>query len=124
MSTRASGIAVCGFVRAGAVATLLMVTVTGCMAPPLTKAELENGPLSFIRDGSTTREEVILHLGPPSAEFEGNRILTYRISHDPAATAGLSVSGGEQYHLILVFDTRNVLTKHSLVPVGHTHTLR
>lgn len=38
--------------------------------------------LTFLQVGKTTREEVLLKLGQPSASFEHERILTYRIGEE------------------------------------------
>ena len=73
--------------------------------------------LSFIRDGATTREEVLLKLGTPSAEFEGQRILTYEIRIDKKGEAHLipPLRYRLYHNLVLVFGPDAVLEKHSLV---------
>ena len=40
--------------------------------------------IEFLEDGVTTKKEAILELGFPSGKFEEERILTYRLSNDPA----------------------------------------
>lgn len=113
-------------------AALLMLTLiasSGCVPRPLSQAEFERGPLGFNRDGSTTREQILLQLGTPTSEFEGKRILTCRVRHD--GSGGVVVAPREQliqadtlqrysageYSLVLVFDSRNVLAKHSVGPL-------
>ena len=109
---------------------LLALWGAGCQPRPLSVAEVERQSLSFVRDGITTREQILLQLGIPTSEFEGQRILTYRVGHD---RSGLRVLTRERlvqndgiqlqayadgvYSLVLVFDDRHVLTKHSLVPL-------
>src|SRR5213075_150026 len=43
------------------------------MGPPLTQAT------TFIQDGQTTREQVLLQVGIPSRQFEAGRILAWRV---------------------------------------------
>jgi hypothetical protein len=79
--------------------------------------------LSFLRTGTTSREEVLLKLGEPSASFERDRILTYRIGKDPRQGYYVVLpTVFEQwqqvrYSLVLVFDAGGVLEKESLVAV-------
>jgi hypothetical protein len=110
-------------------ALLMLIADSGCAPRPLTQAQFQSGPLGFIRDGSTTREGVLLQLGTPTSEFEGKRILTFRVRHD--GSGGVVVVPREQlvqadtlqrysageYSLVLVFSSRNVLEKHSVVPL-------
>ena len=79
--------------------------------------------LEFLMDGTTTREEIVLKLGAPSATFEQERILTYRLGGDekqgyiirtpPPNGVWVAV----HYSLVLVLDGAGTLKKHSLVPV-------
>src|SRR5256885_1516328 len=109
---------------------IVFISLTGGCASrlhptPATEQELGQGPLAFLRDGSTTKEEVILHLGAPAAVFESEKILTYRFRH--TREEGMRVLGKEshpyetwdavQYSLVLVFDAQQVLQKHNLVLV-------
>lgn len=109
---------------------LLAGLLTACATPRIQSAgaELLSTPLlSFIRDGVTTREEVLLKLGAPSADFEEHRILTYRLVPDREGTlhvlwprASTTRSGFTEwapgvYSLVLVFKGDGVLEKHSLV---------
>lgn len=99
---------------------LLALGLSGCSTPiPGATPEL----LSFLQTGQTTREQVLLKLGQPSAAFEQERILTYRIGEDPrqgryvvspkAALPWQQV----RYSLVLVFDAQGRLEKQSLVTV-------
>jgi hypothetical protein len=92
--------------------------------------ETLNRQLGFLVDGQTTREEVLLTLGMPSAQFEGERILTFVLYADPATQQMRLVpreavtheqnprwkySAPDLASLVLVFGTDNVLDRHSLV---------
>lgn len=105
-------------VVAAAIALLLAGCTTGPVIPGASRDLLE-----FLRDGSTTREEIVLRLGQPSASFEGDRILTYRIGkHEkqgyyPIVPNQLMPWQYVRHSLVLVFDDAGVLEKHSLVAV-------
>jgi len=101
--------------------SLLLLTV-GCettQAIPGASRDL----LDFLNDGTATREEVVLKLGQPSASFEQERILTYRIGEN--TKQGYFVITPNQlrqwlfvnHSLVLVFDNDGILKKHSLVDV-------
>ena len=65
---------------------LLAVLLGGCSTArvqPFTIEQVTDSKLlSAIQDGVTTREEVLLRLGSPSTQFEGERILTYELRID------------------------------------------
>jgi hypothetical protein len=111
---------------------VLVMLVAGCVTPapiPGARADL----LSFLRDGETTRQEILLRFGQPSASFEQERILTYRVGHEPKQGYYIispKVLTGQQlgkvqamswetvaYSLVLVFDGNGLLQKQSLVSV-------
>ena len=84
--------------------------------------------LSFVENGKTTREELLLKLGTPSGRFQGDRILTYRLIADgevltPAPFEVMytphMVSGWREnaYNLVVVFDENGVAQKHSFIKV-------
>ncbi len=104
-------------------AVLLMAScnVTGRTEPvePALQAKLELIPLV---DGTTTREEVVLAYGIPSAQFEGERILTYRLmpTNDGAFVVSREVGaswGMGFVNLVLVFDEACRLKKHVFLRV-------
>jgi len=109
----------------------LGAAASGCAArsTPAQVGDVERSQLAFVRDGVTTREEVLLKLGVPSAQFEGERILTYRLGLDAKGALGPispEVAAEDQryavwtrpaYNLELVFDPRNVLLRHSFIEV-------
>lgn len=95
--------------------------LAGCATPAIQGADPRL--LEFLRDGASTRDEIMLALGQPSATFQQERILSYRLGEDAkqgyfvvqpnSASPWLNV----RYSLVLVFDSGGTLQKHSLVPV-------
>ena len=77
--------------------------------------------LDFISDGQTTRTEVILSLGQPSATFENERIQTYRIGGNRESGYFVRDTPGTWYEtsfsLVLIFDAHGTIEAHSLVKV-------
>jgi hypothetical protein len=87
--------------------------------------------LAFLRDDETTREDVLLRLGVPTAQLEGDRILMYQLNTDAkgrwylSAPEWNSATGMRTWRtgtssLVLVFDEAGVLRRHSLVVPGTT----
>ena len=93
-----------------------MLLTVGCASSPIGQSHL----LDFVKDGVTSRDEVFLKLGEPSGTYENLRIITYRLLRDEG---GWLVSGqirgwyGNVANLVLVFDDRGLLIRHSLVQV-------
>ena len=111
---------------------LLIVAIlsAGCAATPMTPQQVVQGPMGFLKEGQTTREQILLRLGSPYAGFEKERILTYRLSEDGKPVEeyrGMdSASAADDptlvaYHLVLVFTPGNVLERFSLVPMVRRH---
>ena len=114
-----------------AIALLVAAAALGCATnqpPPPTPQEIERQHLPFIQDGVTTREDALLRLGIPSAQFEGEHIFTYRLCFDgkklDPVTATTDANDpryrtwpGAAFNLVLVFDARHVLQKHSFLKV-------
>jgi len=111
-------------------AIAIIVLVTGCATPNVQPADpqllLKSDLLGFIQDGVTTREEVVLKLGTPCAQFEEEKILTYQLRADKAGKWHLvapqidPTTGFREWQvgtcsLVLVFGDDGVLRKHSLV---------
>lgn len=108
----------------------LALWLAGCVTPPIPGASPDL--LTFLQIGKSTREEVLLRLGQPSASFEHERILTYRIGEDPEqgryvvtpqaqvvpAWRAETVWGWVRYSLVLVFDDLGRLQTKKLVTVG------
>ncbi len=98
-------------------AFLLGLLAAGCSSPTA-PGEVEAAWLSFLKDGSTTREQVLLELGASSSSFEDGRILTSRLRYD-SDLGVVPVPGGllapkEDYHLVVVFDQNGVVERHNL----------
>jgi hypothetical protein len=92
------------------------VALIGCATAPAGRKDL----LEFLNDGVTRRDDVRLNLGEPSAEYEGSRVLAYRLVRNDT---GYVLVGrrdtwyGVQYNLMLVFDGDGVLRRHSIVEI-------
>jgi hypothetical protein len=99
-----------------AVALLVATLLVACASAPVGQQDL----LTFLQEGQTSRQEVYLALGEPSAVFEGERILTYRLGQDKGGYFLLQQGPGFQgvnYSLVLVFDDTGQLARHALVEV-------
>ena len=95
---------------------LIIVLGLAACATPVGRKDL----LEFLADGVTRRDDVRLKLGEPSAQYEGARILAYRLATDDGGYVLVGQRDnwlGVQYSLILVFDDEAVLRRHSLVAV-------
>ncbi len=101
---------------------------SGCADPAVMQEKtraFESGLLSSIQDGQTTRQEVLLRYGTPSASFEGGRILTFDfLVDDPSGEwrrvessplSGWQYIRGRTSSLVLVFGPDDRLVRHSLV---------
>ena len=78
--------------------------------------------LTFLQDGQTTKEKVLLTLGQPSATLETEKYLTYRLGYAPSEGYYLIERAavgwmGVKYNLVLVFDAEGLLARHALVEV-------
>ena len=108
-------------------ALALAAVLIGCRTGPESKASVDL--LDFLVDGQTSRTEVLLKLGEPSAKFETEKILTYQLAVKPKTGAYSVVerrttpSGWPnwtltKYSLVLIFDENGLLRKHSKVQVN------
>jgi hypothetical protein len=112
-------------------ALLALTVLAGCSTPKAGSALVHPSDFvrqrySFIADGQTTREEVLLRLGIPSAKFEGERILTYQLVMDKSGgwylhmpvrdkETGMRVWADNTCSLVFSFNAIGVLERHSLV---------
>lgn len=100
----------------------------GCVDPAVMQEKtrvFQAGLLASLQDGQTTRQEILLRYGTPSASFEGGRILTFDFLVDYPSGEWRRVEssplGGWQYirertsSLVLVFGPDDRLVRHSLV---------
>jgi len=116
----------------GALVALLAAATPGCFsATPHISATpdrrlFEASPLSFIREGETTRETILLRLGNPASRYEGDRILVYQVGFEsdgrvhiyaPRILGPLGLQDWERgsYSFVLVFRDDGVLREYSLV---------
>jgi hypothetical protein len=108
---------------------LPILLASGCMYNlPLKVADVEAEHLSFLRDGGTSREEVLLRLGDPTGVFEDGRILTFRLEASDRGVIPVRREYDFDFHgvtqwrlanlsLVTVFDSNHVLNRHSLILV-------
>ena len=69
------------FRRSAAIGFLIILLIAGCAETRLQTvddATLQQ-QLALLEDGKTTKEAILLKFGIPSSQFEGERILTYRL---------------------------------------------
>jgi len=79
----------------------------------------------FLRQGETTRQEVLNRMGLPMASYESDRILIFSMIENHSLKrfqVGYDSMPGRAvatalYHLVLVFDSKGRLERHSLVRV-------
>jgi hypothetical protein len=104
----------------------LSIALAACCAHHPRSVEIPTEPptLVFLQEDSTTRADVLTHLGLPSGRFLDDRILTYRLDKhleiipDTLRTAApLAPMSVERYSLVLVFDPAGVLRRHRLIRV-------
>lgn len=111
-------------------ALLATILAIGCATPKVQPADPQglftSDLLSFLVDGATTREQVVLKLGIPSAQVEGEKILMYQLKVDEKGNwhlvaprwntgTGLRAWNPGTASLVLVFGNDGVLRKHNLV---------
>ena len=104
--------------------------------------------LSFLEIGKSKKEDILARLGRPSGEFQGGRILTYRLAEvreefsfhsefkglrstkgklgerwrrpsPPREVSGKEEVWGPLYNLVLIFDEANILERHNLIKMGY-----
>src|SRR4051794_40217418 len=109
---------------------LLLIAVCfatiGC-TPVVKNQDLESGPLKYVQDGQISREQLVLKLGVPANQIEGDRILTYRIAYNPDTREIRPIAPSflradptlaqwfADFSLVLVFNASGMLERHSLV---------
>jgi hypothetical protein len=98
--------------------------VAGCAASTVAPADplVVSEVLPYIRDGKTSRNEVLRRLGDPDYRHEGGRIVAYKMwmcageEQVPFSSKTRCRDHGT-YNLVLVFGPRNLVEQHSLVRV-------
>jgi hypothetical protein len=82
--------------------------------------------LDFLQAARVTRADVDAHLGPPSATFTRDRVVSYRLSQ--TAAQGYSVVPqnnpkapidwqGINYDLVLALDEAGIVSEYRLIPI-------
>ena len=105
---------------------LLIVALAGCASHPIPRPDL----LTFLEAEHVTRKDVEAHLGPPSAAFDRDGVLTYRLSEPkegyfvaPPMKHNTNLDWrGVNYDLVLAFDEAGILSAHNLIAIHPKET--
>lgn len=97
------------------------ILIVGCASQPpalLGQRDL----LQFVEDGKTSRSDAVAKLGAPFANYEGERIMTWRLAKDEGGyiVTGQRAQPGQpqnvpDYELVLIFGPQGLLQQHNLV---------
>ena len=101
---------------AALVTSLSMVVACATTAPVSPDPNL----LGFLDHTPVTRADVVKVLGPPSAVFEQDNVLTYRLRENKTGYSLVPPNGGWEgvnYDLVLAFGVDGELRQHSLVVI-------
>jgi hypothetical protein len=96
---------------------LVIVVQPGCLSviKPV-DVELSNQQLPFVRDGTTTMDEVTARMGEPASIYENGRVFIYGLcKENEQLRSGNTCVGNHNYNLVLVFGSDGILERHSLV---------
>lgn len=102
-----------------------MLWMVGCSSVSTLDPMIVDERFKFIRDATTSRQEVLDRLGEPANRYEDGLILTYLIREDrdrrfrvvnPGTEDGPAFRS-EIYNLVLVFGPDGRLERHSVVRV-------
>ncbi len=77
--------------------------------------ELQQKLLPFLEDGKTRKKEVESKLDRPFIHYEDGRIWVYAL--EITEEGPFEVYRFGDYHLVLVFDEKNILIRHSLLRI-------
>ena len=119
--------------RITAMGFLILLLLSGCAETKLQTLDdsVLQQQLALLEDGKTTKQDILLKFGIPSCQFEGERILTYRLRfnqkenrfevisrevdrRDPRFAEWMQT----EYNLVLVFDDKHILQKHSMLRIN------
>jgi len=94
-----------------------MLVGSGCSYVEPVDEQTIREAFPFIRDGETTKKEVLHRFGTPDSEHEDGRIMTYRAGCAGYARLALvePPCSLATYRLVLVFGPDAVLERHSAV---------
>jgi hypothetical protein len=107
--------------KSGACLLICLVFMIACSATGLKPLDtnMEKTWLSFIKDGKTTKEEIIITYGSPMKTFTNENILIYSIQfiERQGFIKQERRSRVGEYHFVFVFDEHNILKRHSFLKV-------
>ncbi len=121
------------FRRSAAIGLLIILLLSGCAETRLQTVDdaTMQQQLALLEDGKTTKEGILLKFGIPSSQFEGERILTYRLRFNQKENRFEVISREvdrkdprfaewiqTEYNLVLVFDEKHILQKHSMLRIN------
>lgn len=119
--------------RITAMGFLILLLLSGCAETKLQTLDdsVLQQQLALLEDGKITKQDILLKFGIPSCQFEGERILTYRLRFNQKENRFEVISREvdrldprfaewmqTEYNLVLVFDDKHVLKKHSMLRVN------
>lgn len=105
------------------ITAVLTTLVVGCASYPPGNPEL----IAFLRDGVTTREDVYLQLSEPSGIYENGRIMTYQLDRSEKGYVLMrrrEAAWTAKYSLVLAFDDKGILRRHSVLSVRDDPIIR
>ena len=105
------------------VAPVLCALVAAACASTLTPLPAgQPDLLKFVEDGKTSRNDAVSTLGAAFASYEGERIMTWRLTKDEIGyvVIGQCAQPGKprrvaDYELVLAFSPQGLLQQHALV---------
>jgi outer membrane protein assembly factor BamE (lipoprotein component of BamABCDE complex) len=99
------------------IATLVLSSCSTVIGPVEPQVVAEH--LAYLREGQTTRQEVIEHLGSPLQEYEQGGIVSYVLLENSdgqfEVIRGRVIAKPPIYNLVLSFGADGVLTRLSLL---------
>ena len=119
--------------RSAAISFLIILLISGCAETRLQTVDdsILQQQLALLEDGKTTKQDILLKFGIPSSQFEGEKILTYRLRFNQKENRFEVVSREvdrrdprfaewmqTEYNLVLVFDEKHILQKHSMLRIN------
>jgi hypothetical protein len=119
--------------RFAAIGFLIILLLLGCAETRLQTVDDETlqQQLALLEDSKTTKEDILLKFGIPSCQFEGEKILSYRLRYNQKDSRFEVISREvdrrdprfaewmwTEYNLVLVFDEKNILQKHSVLRIN------
>lgn len=125
-------VVICGLLArcASLLLGLILVALQGCALPIPTpehgllsgRGEINEAAVAFLGVAKTTREEVLLRLGEPSATLDDERTLIYRWSVVGAYVDGGNIFGiwpiPKHYQVLFEFDDRGRLKRFERSPAA------